>query len=481
MNNLIHLINTLTAEEEKEVIKTIKRKNQRGDAKNLQLFDYIRKGNIKNLDRKIYGKPSKNSFYALCNRLQENIIEVVASTSFSGETSEEMECLKLLLSCRIFFEKRLYKLAVKTLYRSEKQAKNFNLFSILNEVYHTKIQYAQFFQTETLQEIFDQANSNLIAFQNEFQLNMAYAEIEKKLRDYPLQKSQKLIEQVLSKFSIHKEQSFTIKSIYQLLVILSKSAKQQIDYYSILDYAHQLYLISQKQIHLKEKHKHYYLQVLSLMANIFFRTQNFEKSLDLIKESENEIRNTKHNSFYIEDLLLLKSLNFLCTEKLDQAIVLLENTSNNNLKLSLAACHIFKKDYRNAQKLLLSFNHTDQWYEQKLDLIWVLKKNIIQLIVYIEMDNVDLVYAHFESIKKRYRKKLEENGEARIIEFLNLVKTNYDYPEISENQKLNHQLSVFISENSNTQIDPLLLGFYAWIKAKIEHKNHYDEFIRLLK
>jgi len=224
---LINLVEALSAEEQQKVLKFLKDNNQRGDAKNILLFNYIRKGKTDCLDERIYGKPSKNAFYALCNRLQENIIEVIAAHSFSGETSEEITCLKLLLASRIFFEKQVLPLAVKTLQRSEDLAKKFELYSILNEVYHTKIQYAKHQKSKSLPDLFNEANKNLASFNNEFLLNMAYAEIETGLKKNPLQNSKKLVENVFSKFHIKAEDTLTFKSLFQLLSILSAAAKQQ--------------------------------------------------------------------------------------------------------------------------------------------------------------------------------------------------------------------------------------------------------------
>ena len=73
--------------------------------------------------------------------MQDNLIDFVASKSFAGETSEELEILKLLLASRIFFEKKLNKLAFKTLENAERMAIPLDLYSILNEIYHTCLLY----------------------------------------------------------------------------------------------------------------------------------------------------------------------------------------------------------------------------------------------------------------------------------------------------------------------------------------------------
>ena len=270
------------------------------------------------------------------------IIEVIASHSFSGETSEEISCLKLLLVSRIFFEKQLYKLAVKTLKRAEGLAKKYELYSILNEIYHTKIQYASYQKKAPLTMLFEEATHNLNAFKNEFQLNMAYAEIKTGLQKNPLQNSRTLIENTFSKFQIKAEETLTYKSLFQLLSIISAAAKQQSDYFQILDYSIKLFEIVKKKSHFIEKHEYYYLHILNLMANIYFRTKNFELSLQLITELNKKTHKNKDHFIFKEDTILLKSLNFIYTDQLENAIMTLEksNKKSPNLNLTLVVCYI---------------------------------------------------------------------------------------------------------------------------------------------
>jgi len=479
---LINLIESLSTEEQQKVLKFLKDHNQRGDAKNILLFNYIRKGKTDCLDERIYGKSSKNAFYALCNRLQENIIEVIAAHSFSGETSEEITCLKLLLASRIFFEKQVFPLAVKTLQRSEDLAKEFELYSILNEVYHTKIQYAKHQKSKSLSDLFIEANKNLASFNNEFQLNMAYAEIETGLKKSPLQNSKKIVVNVFSKFHIKAEDTLTYKSLFQLLSILSAAAKQQSDYFDILEYSTTLFSIVKKKSHLIEKHEYYYLHMLSLMANIYFRTKNFKKSLLLIAELKEKSQDNKFGDIFQEDLILLKALDLIYTNQLENAIITLEDSSlkSPNLNLTLAVCFILQQKHQKAYHLLKEFQHSDHWYEKKVDLLWVIKKNVIQIIILIELDKVDLVYQHFHSFYKRFGNRLKYLGEDRILQFTQLIKAYYDNPEQDRSSKLKRQLENSFLDASKKPADILMLGFYAWIKSKIEKEDVYRVLLNIL-
>lgn len=75
MHTISAIIETLSVEERQEFLLEAKRKNRRTDAKNRELFQLIASGKTTDLDLKLYGKPAKNAYHALCKRLQDSLID----------------------------------------------------------------------------------------------------------------------------------------------------------------------------------------------------------------------------------------------------------------------------------------------------------------------------------------------------------------------------------------------------------------------
>ena len=103
MDELIDIIAFLSERERQRFIQFQQTRNQRGDTKNTELFRLLCKKSYANLDTIIYGKPAKNSLYALTKRLKDSLIEFVAIRNFEEESSEEMYILRGLLAARVFF------------------------------------------------------------------------------------------------------------------------------------------------------------------------------------------------------------------------------------------------------------------------------------------------------------------------------------------------------------------------------------------
>lgn len=50
------------------------------------------------------------------------------------------------------------------------------------------------------------------------------------------------------------------------------------------------------------------------------------------------------------------------------------------------------------------WQHSDQFYEKKEGMLWVVQKNILEILIYIEVQQPDLVETRIKSFKKRFNK-----------------------------------------------------------------------------
>ncbi len=101
----------------------------------------------------IYKKDNKPALHALRKRLFQSIIDFTASSNLKEENSIDMQLIKFILSARTFLQKGQYQIGYKILEKAEITAKEHQLFTILNEVYHTKIQYSHAIPSLNIDEI----------------------------------------------------------------------------------------------------------------------------------------------------------------------------------------------------------------------------------------------------------------------------------------------------------------------------------------
>ncbi|GER57986.1 hypothetical protein [Patiriisocius marinus] len=484
MNSLFEIMEILSPEECNEFLLFLNKKNRRGDTKNQKLFKLLASGVSQDIDIKLYGEKSSNALHALSSRLHYSLIDFIASKSFQREASDELEIFKLILAARILFEHKKYKIAFKTLDKAEKQALELDLYSILTEIYHTKVQYAHLNKKASFTETINASNLNLKLFTQEQQLNMVYATIKRDLKKQEAISIEQIITSAFGAFDINLDASLSYKSLFQLLNISATASKLQSNFYESMPFMTQLYAIISEKEHQVDKHLFYHIEILNLMAIASFRNKKFKTSQHFTEKMEVEMakQNNKYHTRFLEKLYLNKGLLLNYTNKPNEAIALLKGFTKQSLdiELTLVMCYFQQQEFNNAYYIIKSFNHSDAWYEKKNGWIWVVKKCIIEILVLIELDKLDLVLSRLKTFNIKYSKKLNSIGEHRVVRFIKLVAVYYESPKEVTSPKFHDIVEKSFEWIGTEKEDIFIMSFYAWLKSKMEGTNIYDTTLRLV-
>ncbi|WP_299443432.1 hypothetical protein [uncultured Aquimarina sp.] len=492
MNTISSIIATLSSEEKRNFINNLKQKNKRNDTKNIQLFKLLdTSSDTKNLDIQLYGKSAKGAFHALCKRLHDSLIDFIATKSFESETSEEMEILKLLLSSRIFFEQKQYKIALKTIKKATLKAKTYDLFSILHEIYYTKIQYAHVDPDTSLESLIHDFRHNQKLLQQEENLNLFYASIQNKLtqnRD----DITKTIRDSLEKFDISITNDMTFRSLFKLLEIINQAANVTRNFHSILSFVEKTYQQIESKEQLTDKHLFYHIQILYYVANSYFRNKNFSTSQEYLKSMELQMikQREKYYKRFFPQFKLLKALNQHYSGETEKASLALENfnyykfkdqtTYILDLKLTLIVFYFQQSRFKEALRLFNELHHSDTWYTEKAGIIWVIKKNLTEILLHIELDHLDVVESRIKSFRKKHRTYLKNNNENRVLEFLSLAMAYYLNSDTIETDSFLSKIQKSLIQNSPDQEDIFAMSFYAWLKARVLKSDVYQTTLEVV-
>lgn len=484
MKSISKIIAILSEEEKREFILQLNRKNRIRNVKNVLLFELLDSNINDDLDIRLYGKPSKNAYHALCKRLQDSLLDYIAYKSFANEISEEFEILKLLRASRIFFEHREYKIAFKTLTRAERIAVQFDIYSILNEIYYTKIQYSFLDSKINLELLIAKADKNMEQLQKETQLNMVYATIKYRLKKSYEKDAKEIIKSAFANFNLEIDKALTYKSLYKLMNITAATGKLQNNFYTVLPLMIDIYNVINQKKDKAQKHIFYHLEILYILSASYFRNKDFKKSLNILKLMENEMDdNKKYYNRFSEKLIKMKALNFNFTGDFNNAIKLLKIHIGDSLDITLILimCLFQQNKFDEAYQVYKTLNHSDIWYEKKMGWIWVIKKNIIEILLLIELDKMDLVLIRLDSFKKRFGKYLKEIGEVRALTFINLVSEYYKNPKEAITEEFKEKVEVSFEWIGKDREDIFIMSFYAWLKSKMEESDLYNTTLRLVR
>ncbi|MEW4924402.1 hypothetical protein [Algibacter sp. 2305UL17-15] len=493
MNDLNSIVSAFSKEEQQRFITYLEKKNKRSDTKNTQLFKLLKDGNLNSEDIcfKLYGSPNKAAYHALRKRLFQSIISFSANSSLEDENSIHMEIIKYILAARNYLQQKHYKTAYKILNKAEGIALEHHLFALLNEIYHTQIQFAHACPSIDLDELISKFNSNKEKHQLEAHLNIAYSKIKHRLAHDDTSDFQTILKNTLEEFNLDIIDKLSFKALYQLISIVSVSAFATNGYLKIESFLISSYtsIASYKD---REKQPFYHIQILYLIANTLFRNKKFDDSqfyLKLMNEQMLQQKGKYQNTFQLKYHLLL-SLNYNFTNKQDTAISLIrpflktkhpDIESLLDLHLSLVMFYFQKEDFKSAHHILSKFYHSDNWYTEKAGVEWVIKKNLIELLLHIELGNIDLVASKLLSFKRNHYNYLKSIDQHRVITFLELVNVYYKNPEnvgLIEFQTLVETSFDWIEPQ---QEDIFVMSFYAWLKSKMHKESIYFTTMELIK
>lgn len=497
MIDLNTVIFTFSDEEKREFVSYLDRKNKRKDVKNIQLFKLIAKNEFtsKEIFTKLYGKGKKDSYHALRKRLYNSLIDFIAGTNLEEENSEKMQIIKYILVARSFLEKQQYATAYKLLAKAEDLAQLHQFYPYLNEIYHLEIQFSHSLPTLDLEILITKFKENQKLYYLEEELNIVYAKIHKILNNIVFKGEvvdfQKIIVETLEEHNISVNDSLSFKSLYQLFTIASVSAFVTKDYLQIESFVLKMYDLVQHHKN-KEQQRFYHIQVLYMIANTFFRNKKFETSLTYLNLMHDEMQqnNAKYYNRFQLKYNMLRALNLNYSSKQHEAIALLEPfitkkhqdlESLLDIHLSLIVFYFQKDELKKAYGLLSKFYHTDKWYIEKAGQEWVLKKNLVEILLHLELENLDLFESRLLSFRRQYSTYLKEINQERVLTFLKLVELYYQNPEQITSKGFKSTVEKSFEWITAKREDIFVMSFYAWLKSKMEKQSLYKTTLRLIE
>lgn len=496
MTGLNEIIQSFSLEERQQFVQFLHKKNKRNDTKNVQLFQLLLEEDLTSdeIAQRIYKKNNKDALYALRKRLYQSVIDFTANHVMEDEISTDMQVAKYLLAARSYLAKMHYQTAYKILDKAESIAQEQQFFTMLNEIYHTKIQYAYKHPSIDLEGLIEKFQYNQKLYQLDEELNIAYAKIRKAIRQVTREgrivNFQELVEQVFEEHNISLNETLSFKSLYQLITIVSISAWASKGYYKIEPFLVSTYDIL-KNHKSKDRQLFYHIHVVFAIANTLFRNKKFEASqqyLQIMHELMLSKRKKYYNLFRLKYNLLL-GLNQNYSGKQEEAIQTLESFVQKNhpdlstlleIYLSLIMCYFQKGEYKKAMRLFSNFYHTDKWYIQKGGQEWTMKKSLIEILLHLELGNVDFFESRLLSFKRTYYDYLKQVVQQRVITYLSLVEEYYKDPSKVTSEAFFEKVQNSFEWVKAAHEDIFVMSFYAWLKSKMEGKPLYETTLHLV-
>jgi hypothetical protein len=494
MDSLSELTRLLTSADKKLFKQFLQRKNKRSDVKNLQLLKLIETDDIEGVNKLYNPLKNKDAYHALRKRLQDNLLLFLSQKTFESNHSDSYDALRLVVVGRFLLENDVAKIAFKCLDKAQRLAEHLEQFNLLNELLLLKLQYAHLPGAEDFEFLTTRFMHNQALMQREAKLNIAYAFLRQQLQEIHLEGKvinlTALIITTIRKYKISMQDLMTYKSVYQILFIANEYAAIQQNYGLIERYINQTNKFIQGQELNKNSYLFYHLSILYFLANFHLRRQDFAKSESQLKEmAELMATDSRYHALFYSRHQLLFALNLFFKGCAHDAIRLLQASLSQTkyttrledvedlrscLAMFLALCND-----RGSLKQLTLLTRTDAWYENKMGMLWAIRKHLMEILIHAQFSNLELAMSRLNSFRRRYKKYLLKTSEERVLSFLKLVEKYLLKPDVVVDTAYRKTVLNLLSIKENNDI--FTLSFIAWLVARWEKKTAYDVVLTLMK
>ncbi|MGV6832442.1 MAG: hypothetical protein ACWA5P_12870 [bacterium] len=487
------IISTLSNEEKQHFVSYLRQRNKRNDAKNIQLFKlYQKETSERKIVESLYEKDNYNAYYGLKKRFTDNLIDFLATKLLVDEKSKELQIIKLIVVAKSLLQQN-NKTGFKILLKAEGIAKNQNHINLLSEIYQTQIDHIHIQSEHSLDHLHKKLNALYQLQKTETELSILTAKLRltlKNLESNPhTRKNEKAINNLLREFDDYKELSF--KGLHEILSILNISAFIKNDFLDIDSYALHLYEIVSQNNRSESDKVYYHIQVIYTIANFLFRNKKFQKSLQFLDLMKTEItKNTKRfKPLFTEKHCLLFALNtnFLGHTKDAINIISDQLTKKSNdieneldLKLGLAMCFMINQQAPEASKIMARLNHSDSFYLKRTNMVWVIQKNLLDIILRIELAQEDLITSRIASFKRSFKSYLKRSKQDRVLIYLDLLSYYHRHPQEVTSSNFKSKVENSFEWIHARREDIFAISFYAYLKSKMERTPVSDALKKLI-
>lgn len=497
MDDLRSLIRTLNNEDKRGFRQYLLRKRMPKNRKDIDLFMLCadeKERSKTELFEALYPKSTdKNPYHSLRKRLFRNLHDFLYLKEVDNSLQANQNKSLTLLSH--YFKHQLKNLAWKELRKMEVQAQREENYHTLKKLYSLALEnYDSEFAHKPLDEFLGERKKAATYVADEENLKIIASVVRQELKQIIRSGKDadltKLTERLLKRFDLSERVLEHHRLQYIFVDLMRDATLSQKRYFEFEPFVMAHLRIMENAGYLEAKPYHG-LSIYYMAAHTLYRNKKFAESLKFLKKMEVLLDPNKRGAYqqFYPKYVLLKAACMNYTGDLDEAILALtslqeakwlDNVSEINSTLNLAIYHFQKKEYKLANKIMLSLDHSDKWYEKIMGIEWRLKKNMVEVFFQYELENYDLAFDKILSIERMFKSILKFEKYERVLIFLRLIKRIIQKPDVIGSEEFIDRIENSFEWKEFHAEDLQAMGYYAWLKSKNIQKGYYETQLALL-
>ncbi|MCK5279654.1 MAG: hypothetical protein KAK04_13970, partial [Cyclobacteriaceae bacterium] len=284
------------------------------------------------------------------------------------------------------------------------------------------------------------------------------------------------------------------KLLYNILSITRSTILAKKDFYSFEPYLIQQYNKAKVQFGFSRNNHFYKLNLVYMISHVLYRNRKFDKAAAYLEEMKEDLyaHNSSHIMLFYSKYILLSAAVNCYRGNLQHAIGLLTEGIGDNtgrfssedkvkLQINLSIYYFMAGELKKTIKTGMSFAHSDKWFEKNLGKEWVFKKQIMEVIVQVELDNQEIALNRIRALERVSAGIFNNPLYSRAKSFLELIKKMIIDPLNFNTEDTQTKIDKYLTVVPEEKEDLQAMTFYAWLKAKFLQRNYYEVLLETVK
>lgn len=497
MDKLHELISTFSEDDKKEFRIFINRQKSKKERKDLELFELITKEfDATQIQHKLYKRPNKVAYHTLRKRLLKHISDFIVLKQIDKDVTSTSSISGLISLATYSFNNKRDELGWRFLSKAEQTAIKNEQYELLNNIYHLQLDQSASESAPEINSIYNKWKSNKALVDENEKVSIAYNFIKKEINEVILSGEDKdlnkIIDNLLKKYGINDLVFQRPEVLYKVLDLTRKVMLSRKDFYNFEPYIIRMYNELVTQHGFSKKNHYYKIHILYMIAHILYRNKRFEASnnyMEQMHEAMKEYEEVYFTKFYPK-YVMLKAANYSYLNENNQSITLLTAIDQQtlkklpaedqlNIKMNLIIYYGNAGDYKQSNQIMHSLHHTDNWLTKKMGIEWVMKKNMIEIMIQYELENFEIALNRIRSFERSFAELFKHPIYARALQFMKKVKMIINNPQLIKDSSFVDTIVTELVQSPSEQEDLQAMAYYAWLKGKLTNRNYYEVLLEI--
>lgn len=443
----------------------------------------------------LYGSDNLNAYHTLRKRLTKHVHEFVYTRSVETDIDKKEKVHMLVKSARFLLSRSKVTAAQKVLSQAKKMASSNSYYTQLLEVFNTEVQHADELGLDHEKLVEEWRSAESLA-EVQQRTDLVHSLLRIKLREARstgrTEGLDKLVRSQIDALGIEVTDDLPVKVFYKILTMIRMAIIASKQYHQFEPLIEHSYKLLERDGRWEKGDKEVKIGFSYMLAQTKYRLGKLEEALTWLNEMGKFLHNAplrlryEYEGRYLMlkgSVLMFKGDRRGAYEVLQAVEERPETRINDqlNIRLNRAIFYVLTKEHKKAKQVLRQLELTDRECEKHMGKEWRFKKDLLEVMVFVDLDSPELALSRLAYIQTHYADFFQHERFRRAGDFIRLIKKSIQRPELLQSKAFAEALDKEVEKLPVNQEDIQAVTFYCWLTARMKGVDYYDHLISTVR